>query len=656
LRASAELRPIGVVMSTESPDMVSPRRYRGRDIWLVGLLVLLAATAGLYMVRGSLQQAHVVLVYLLIVLAASAVGGRTIGFVFAVLSFVAIDYFFQTPFDRFSVGNAVDWFVLGAFLLTATLAASLLAQAQAAADRAAHRTREVARLSRLGAELLGTGTAEQALTAIAKKVRDATQAGRCIVFRSREPGLPTVLDPLVTIGAELGDVTTDTVKAARALSTGVTVANYVGDPVFGPHGGNGSTSVSSGDGNGRVQSLAIPLRVHDRTVGVLALSSSETLAHDDASQRLLEVLTYYAAIAVERVSILAQLEHAEAAQESAKVREALLTSVSHDLRTPLTSIKLLAQEMIARRDYDVAMANGRLIEEQAERLNNLVGNLLDLTRLRSAAFPVHMDVNAADDLIGAVARQVSGILGDHPLERSIDEKGPVLLVQCDFVQTQRILVNLVENAVRYAPPGTPVALTVWRSEAWLNFSVSDLGPGIAPSERARVFEPFYRGPSASADSGGVGLGLYIGRALAEAQGGQLVLASSSSGGTTFILSLHAVDAPTDLPSVVDADTDVDAGDVAEEPNPAPDAVEIDAAAAGGPSGQSDCSLCRIFMSCSRALATSSITPNLSARNRVAPGQVRVSLKSSGAARSGEANYSMNTPGDATPSNWERTRS
>jgi two-component system sensor histidine kinase KdpD len=555
-------------MSAESSETVSLRRFRGRDIWLVGLFVLLAATAGLYMVRGSLQQAHVVLAYLLIVLAVSAVGGRSIGFAFAVLSFVAIDYFFQTPFDRFSVGNAVDWFVLGAFLLTATLAASLLAQAQAAADRAAIRTGEVARLSRLGAELLGTGTAEQALTAIARKVRDATKAERCIVFRSGEPGMPTVLDPLVTLGAELGDVGSDTVNAARALRTGVTVADHVGEAVLHPVAGNGITS-PSGDGNIPVRSLAIPLRVHDRTVGVLALSSRETLAHDDASRRLLDVLTYYAAIAVERVAILAQLEHAEAAHESAKVREALLTSVSHDLRTPLTTIKLLAQEMLARRDYDLAMANGRVIEEQAERLNNLVGNLLDLTRLRSAAFPIHIEVNAADDLIGAVARQVSGILGDHPLERSIDESGPVLLVRCDFVQTQRILVNLIENAVRYAPPGTPIALTAWRSEAWLNFSVSDRGPGIAPTERARVFEPFYRGPSATADSGGLGLGLYIGRALAEAQGGRLVLASSPSG-TTFILSLEAVEAPADSFSVVDPDGDVDFGGMPEEPNSAPD--------------------------------------------------------------------------------------
>lgn len=516
-----------------------PRQFRRRDVWVATIATLVVATAALHTVRVNLQQAHVVLVYLLIVLAGSAFGGRTLGFALAVLSFLSIDYFFQTPFDRFTVGNPVDWFVLVAFLLTAALAASLLAQAQAAAQRAEYRTQEVARLSRLGAELLGSGTAENALTAIAEKVRDTALGERCIVYRVHEHAGRTELAPLVVIGA--------TSASDDAADLELDSAAIVTDDIGGLTAGT--------------RSLAIPLRVHERTVGVLTVVSRDPLAHDDAARRFLNALSYYAALAVERVTLVAQLEHAEAARESARVREALLTSVSHDLRTPLSTIKVLAQEAAERRDINVATRNAEVIEEQVDRLSGIVSNLLDLTRLRSAAFPVHMEVNAADDLIGAVARQVTGILGEHELIRTIDDSGAVLLGRFDFVQTQRILVNLIENAVRYAPSRTAIVLRAWRTAEWLKFSVSDSGPGVAADERDRIFEPFYRRPTASADSGGVGLGLYIGRALAEAQDGRLDLSSAAgavgSAGTTFVLSLCAVDAPT-------LDGDAESADIVDE--------------------------------------------------------------------------------------------
>ncbi|HEX8944721.1 MAG TPA: ATP-binding protein, partial [Gemmatimonadaceae bacterium] len=436
---------------------------------------------------------------------------RALGLVLAVLSFLSIDYFFQAPFDRFTVGNPLDWFVLVAFVLTAAVAANLLARAQAAAERARNRTEEVAHLSRLGAELLGAGTAENALSAIAVKVRETMNADTCAVFRTvvseNEPGVE-----LVVLCGSGASVSPD--QAAVATSR----------PQADAH------------------SLIIPLRVHDRAVGVLGVRSSATLASDEASRRLFDALTYYAALAVERVTLVAQLEHAEALRESVRVREALLASVSHDLRTPLSTIKVLAQDLVSRQDLATATRNAAVIEEQADRLSGLVTNLLDLTRLRSSAFPVHPDINAAEDMIGAVARQVSGVLGDHPLERRIDRGGPVLLGRFDFVQSQRILVNLVENAVRYSSAGAPITLGVQREDGSLVFTVSNSGPGVAPTERERIFEPFYRSPAAAADVGGVGLGLYIGRALAEAQGGTLTLCRSSTDRTTFELRLPAVDA------------------------------------------------------------------------------------------------------------------
>lgn len=527
-----------------SPTATSRPRVRGREVWIASFLALALATVALHTVRDSLQQAHVVLVYILIVLAGSAYGGRLLGFLLGVSSFLTIDYFFQTPFDQFTVGNPVDWFVLGAFLITATLAASLLAQAQAAAQRAENRTQEVARLSRLGAELLGSGTAENALNALAEKVRDTARGNRCTVYRIAELVASPSLEPLVILGQQSTTVDAADIELAyAALSSGNVVARFTPSPKGGAAPGAGVVSRTR-EPSGELRALGIPLHVHDRSVGALTVVSPGALAHDDASRRFLNALSYYAALAVERVTLVAQLEQAEAARETARVREALLASVSHDLRTPLSTIKLLAQEVATHGDAMVGARNAAVIEEQVDRLNGIVSNLLDLTRLRSAAFPMHAEINAVDDLVGVVARQVTGILGDHALIRAIDDRGAVLLGHFDFVQTQRILVNLIENAARYAPPGTAITLHAWRDNEWLRFSVSDVGTGIAPEERERIFEPFYRGPTASVDSGGVGLGLYIGRALAEAQHGSLELAATAVDArteTTFVLSLPAVE-------------------------------------------------------------------------------------------------------------------
>jgi two-component system sensor histidine kinase KdpD len=493
-------------------------------VWVLALLTLVLVTAGLRAVRGELQQAHVVLVYLLLVLTGSAFGGRVLGLVLSVLGFVAIDYFFQVPYDHLSVESRLDWFVLGAFVVTAGIAASLFARAQAATDRAHARSDEVRRLSQLGAELLGAGTAEHALSAIADKVRESLRATTVVMFRVARAGPPATLDALVRCGTGPPVATSDALRAA-----------------------DDGALVTAGE------SLFLPLRVHDRIVGVLGIGGPMQRWDDDGSRRFLDALSYYAALAVERVRLVAEAEHAEALRESDRMREALLASVSHDLRTPLTTIRVLAQDALGRRDLETALANAAVIEEQAERLSRIVSNLLDLTRLRGKAFPVHPEGNAAEDLVGAVARQVAGILGEHPLVPSIEQGGAMLVGQFDFVQTQRILTNLIENAVRYASPRAPIAFDVRREDDALVFSVSDDGPGVPREQRDEIFEAFHQTPSASADVGGVGLGLYIGRALAEAQGGSLSYAERAGGGSSFVLRLPS--APETLASADAAQSD-----------------------------------------------------------------------------------------------------
>lgn len=214
-------------------------------------------------------------------------------------------------------------------------------------------------------------------------------------------------------------------------------------------------------------------------------------------------------------------ERAEAAQESARQKEALYAALSHDLRTPITTIRALAHDLAAHGD-----SRAHAVAEEADRLAILVRDLLDLSHLRQGMLPMRVELNAAEDVIGAAIQQTSGIVGAHTIRASLDPAEPVLVGRFDFVHTLRILVNLIENAVKYGGD-TPIDLAARRRGAELCFTVADRGPGLP----------------AAAESGRAGLGLAIATGLARAQGGSLASATRDGGGTVFTLVLPAVDLP-----------------------------------------------------------------------------------------------------------------
>lgn len=232
----------------------------------------------------------------------------------------------------------------------------------------------------------------------------------------------------------------------------------------------------------------------------------------------------------------AAVERAEALREADKLKDALLASLSHDLRTPLTTIKALAHELQPLGDERTFM-----IEEQADRLNRLVTDLLDVARLDGGALPLDIQVNAADDLLGAVVQHVSGRPDRHRLKVALDDPSSLSLGRFDFVHSLRILTNLVDNALKYAPIDTPVEVTGGLDNGEIVFRVADRGAGIPATERDRLFTPFYRPAGRVPYAGSAGLGLSIARRLAEAQGGTLRYSERHGGGTMFELRLP--DAP-----------------------------------------------------------------------------------------------------------------
>lgn len=243
---------------------------------------------------------------------------------------------------------------------------------------------------------------------------------------------------------------------------------------------------------------------------------------------------------VERERLAIEAEHAAALREADRMKDVLLASVSHDLRTPLTTIKALAQNAALRGDESAGV-----IEEQADRLSRLVADLLDLSRLKGGGFPVSLELNMAEDLVGAAVRQVAGLLNGRRVVTHVDTMGPALAGRFDFVQSLRILSNLLENALRHSPPDGAVDIGVERDGEHLIFTVSDRGPGIAPAERERIFEPFYRTQGSAPDGGRTGLGLSIARRLAELQGGSLEYAPRPGGGSVFSVRLSATEVLTE---------------------------------------------------------------------------------------------------------------
>jgi two-component system, OmpR family, sensor histidine kinase KdpD len=439
-------------------------------------------------VRVHLDKAHVALAYLLVVQVASARGGRPLGLTLAALAFLSFDLLFLPPYYRLAVQNPLNWLVLAAFLVTSIVSAQLLYRAQSEAAEARQRAVEIDRLASLGAETLNAPRAEDALTAIVSVIRTTLALDECAVFAS--------------------DDGTGEMRLAAAAGEHVESA----------------------------RSVLRPLQVRGRTVGLLRTTSAAGVVHTPAQMRVLDALAYYAALGLERVRLAREVERAAALQEAHRAKDAVLASVSHDLRTPLTAIKGLAHE-IADGGDDRAEA----IEEQADSLSAFVAKLLDLSRVTSGAAAPDIQPNEVEDLIGAVVQRTTGSLRDHELRIELDPREPLLFGRFDFAQTVRALVNLVENAAKYSPPHEPIEISVRRIGAELRLAVADRGAGVPVPERDRIFEPFYRQPAAGPDVGGAGLGLSIARGIAEAQGGALTYAPRDGGGSVFTLSVPAID-------------------------------------------------------------------------------------------------------------------
>lgn len=250
------------------------------------------------------------------------------------------------------------------------------------------------------------------------------------------------------------------------------------------------------------------------------------------------VLIAFLATSVIVTQLFERARHEADAARSARMRESIVASVSHDLRTPLTAIKALAHDLAATGDE-----RAELIEAEADRLTVLVSDLLDFSRINSGTMPLSIEANEAEDLVGAALQQVAAAASGRTINVGLDPANPLLFGRFDFANTLRVLVNLLDNALKYSAPDTVIDLSVKREGPWLSFVVLDRGYGVAEEERERIFDAFYRPEGVAPDAKGAGLGLSIARALAEVQGCTLEYSPREGGGSVFTLRVPAIDVP-----------------------------------------------------------------------------------------------------------------
>jgi two-component system sensor histidine kinase KdpD len=313
----------------------------------------------------------------------------------------------------------------------------------------------------------------------------------------------------------------------------LTVAQWVFD--HGKPAGAGTDTLPGGVGT------YFPIVADGNVLGVLGVKSMYYNESVDESQHpILKTFANSMAIALERAVLAKESHEARLSAEAEKLRSSLLSSVSHDIRTPLTVIQGAASAIVAGQGE--AQPFAQTILEQADRLNRNVRNLLDMTRLDSGEVKPKMEWNAPEELVGNALQHVGPTLAEREIKTAVPENLP--LVKADGLLLEQALVNLLENAARHTPEGTPIEVAVAVADGRAEFRVSDRGPGIPMESRATLFEKFTQVRN---EREGFGLGLAIASAAMRAQAGSVEYRDRPGGGSTFVLILPATERPPEVP-------------------------------------------------------------------------------------------------------------
>lgn len=465
---------------------------------MLALAIVAAITVFFREALPEVNQTTVALAFLMAILAVSAVWGMTVSALMSVGAMLAFNYFFLPPIGTLTIADPQNWVALFAFLATAVVGSQLSSRMRREADAANQRRREIEKLYVFSQKLLGEGNVIQLLNAIPNHLAEAFEAGTASLFLAEK-------NKFYHSGRGVSQLDEERMKAAFTLD---------------------EPSVDT-----QRQLCVAPVRLGLRPIGSFGTSGSLL------SRGTLEAAGTLIGISIERARAIEQLSKTEADRQGERLKSALLDSITHDFRTPLTSIKASATSLLSAADIDAGHRHELLsiIDQECDRLNHLVAEATEIAQLESGEVELELESVPAAQIIEAALALSRKALGARDVRVNIVPGIP--LVRADVRLAKEVITQLIDNANLYSPKESPITISAEANGNFLTISVADQGPGIEDLEQGIIFDKFYRGKDQRFLVQGTGMGLPIAKAIVQAHGGAIAVMSQLGHGSVFSFTL-----------------------------------------------------------------------------------------------------------------------
>jgi len=523
IRESGHIDVHAVRAEGEAPLLRRPARPRFNAAVAQSYGAALGVVAGVTALNVILQRwlgnQPIALIYLLSVVILAMFVGRGPTLVAATLTALLWDFFFTNPRGSFRIDQAGDVMMFLTYIVVAIAMGHLAARLRAQQDAERRREQRATAMFLLTRELAQATDFADLLAIIIREVGKAFGAEVALLLPEENPH-----EPLTPYFASTWALTEKEQSVADWALRHRQSA------------GSGTDTLPSAEG------LHLPLAAGDRTVGVLSLRFKDHGSLATEQRDLLDSFVRQIALVLDRQRLRDAEQQAKLVSESERLSKTLLNSVSHEIRTPIAAIGNAAGNLCEAQRSPLNPFQRTMVEEIQEaskRLNRLVGNLLNMTRLESGHVKPKLDWCDVADLMQATFKEIERDMASHPVDIRVAQDLP--LVRMDFVLMQQVLTNLLLNVVAHTPAATPVTVEAKSDSSALTISVSDKGPGLPPEVLPFIFDKFYRAPSAPA--GGTGLGLAIVKGFVEAQGGKVQVENQPAGGARFSIWMPVSKAP-----------------------------------------------------------------------------------------------------------------
>ena len=465
---------------------------------LLALLIVAGITLFFREALPRVNQTTVALSFLLAILAVSAVWGMTVSVLMSLAAILSFNFFFLPPVGTFTVADPQNWVALLAFLVTSTVGSRLSSRIRQEADIANRRRREIEHLYTFSQKLLGEGNVIQLMNAIPNHIVDSFETGAASLFLADKQkyyrsgyGTLQLEEEQLRLAYEREEPYVDT---ARGFCYG-------------------------------------PVRLGMKSIGSFGISGAPL------TRQTLEAVGTLLGIAIERTRAVEQLSRTEADRQSERLKSALLDSITHNFRTPLTSIKASVTSLLSTRPPQGSQQQELLeiMNEECDRLNKLVEDASEMSRLEAGEIELEFHAVPVQELIDtALANCKTSLVARNV---SIQIPAGIPLVRADLTRAKEVLVHLLENANLYSEKDQPIVVSAENNGNFVLFSVADHGPGIETMEQGLIFDKFYRGKDQRSVIQGTGMGLPISKAIVEAHGGTISVTSQLNHGSVFTFTL-----------------------------------------------------------------------------------------------------------------------